>query len=73
MRANVTCLIDAGEPIDAALRRFKKACEKAGVGAELRRHEHHVSRGERRRRKHAVAVKRAKRRLARTEARDRER
>ena len=73
MRANVTCLIDAGEPIDDALRRFKKACDKGLVFGEMRRHEHHVSRGERRRRKHATAVKRAKRRLARTEAWDRER
>ena len=73
MRANVTCLIDAGEPIDAALRRFKKACDKALVSGEMRRRESYLSPGARRRRKHAVAVKRAKRRLARLTARDRER
>jgi len=73
MRANVTCLIDAGEPIDTALRRFKKACDKATVFGEMRRRESYLSPGARRRRKHAVAVKRAKRRLARLTAPDRER
>ena len=29
-----------GESFESALRRFKKKCEKAGIMADLRRHQH---------------------------------
>ena len=53
------------EYFDAALRRFKRACEKAGVLAELRRREFYEKPTQERKRKKAAAVKRhIKRRAA---------
>lgn len=40
-----------GESFESALRRFKKKCEKAGVLADLRRHQHFEKPSERRKRK----------------------
>lgn len=39
------------ESFESALRRFKKKCEKAGVLADLRRHQHFEKPSERRKRK----------------------
>ncbi len=33
--------VKENEPIDSAIRRFKKQCEKAGILKELRRREHY--------------------------------
>jgi small subunit ribosomal protein S21 len=46
------------EQFDAALRRFKRACEKAGVLTELRRREFYEKPTQERKRKKAAAVKR---------------
>lgn len=46
------------EHFDAALRRFKRACEKAGVLTELRRREYYEKPTQERKRKKAAAVKR---------------
>lgn len=46
------------ENVDVALRRFKRACEKAGIMSELRRREYYEKPTERRKRKYAAAVKR---------------
>jgi len=43
---------------DAALRRFKRACEKAGVLTELRRREFYEKPTQERKRKKAAAIKR---------------
>jgi small subunit ribosomal protein S21 len=40
-----------GESFESALRRFKKKCEKAGILADLRRHQHFRSPAKRRKRK----------------------
>jgi small subunit ribosomal protein S21 len=40
-----------GESFESALRRFKKKCEKAGIMADLRRHQHFEKPSERRKRK----------------------
>lgn len=48
-----------GENYDIALRRFKRACEKAGVITESRRREYHEKPTAERKRKKAAAVKRA--------------
>ena len=45
------------EYFDAALRRFKRACEKAGVLTELRRREFYEKPTQERKRKKAAAVK----------------
>lgn len=59
--------IKEGEPFDVALRRFKRACEKAGVMSELRRREHYEKPTTERKRKKAAAVKRHLKKLARDE------
>ena len=43
--------VKEGESFESALRRFKKKCEKAGVLADLRRHQHFEKPRERRKRK----------------------
>jgi small subunit ribosomal protein S21 len=57
--------VKENEPFDIALRRFKRACEKAGVLAEVRRREYYEKPTEVRKRKAAAAVKRHLKRLAR--------
>ncbi|MDH5230029.1 MAG: 30S ribosomal protein S21 [Gammaproteobacteria bacterium] len=53
------------EPFDVALRRFKRACEKAGVLSEVRRREHYEKPTQVRKRKQAAAVKRQLKRTTR--------
>ena len=50
--------IKENEYFDAALRRFKRACEKAGILTELRRREYYEKPTQERKRKKAAAVKR---------------
>lgn len=54
-----------GEPFDIALRRFKRACEKAGVIAEVRRREFYEKPTQIRKRKKAAAVKRHAKKVSR--------
>ena len=53
------------EHFDAALRRFKRSCEKASVLTELRRREYYEKPTQERKRKKAAAVKRHMKRLSR--------
>ena len=39
------------EPFEKALKRFKKACEKAGVISDMKKHQHFEKPSERRKRK----------------------
>ncbi|HUG98033.1 MAG TPA: 30S ribosomal protein S21 [Gammaproteobacteria bacterium] len=57
------------EYFDAALRRFKRACEKAGVLTELRRREFYEKPTQERKRKKAAAVKRHAKRMQRDQTR----
>jgi small subunit ribosomal protein S21 len=50
--------IKDGESAEVALRRFKRACEKAGVLAEVRRREFYEKPTSKRKRRAAAAVKR---------------
>ena len=50
--------VGPNESIDSALRRFKKMCQKSGVLAEARRHEHFEKPSVRRKKKSAAARKR---------------
>ena len=50
--------IKENEYFDAAMRRFKRTCEKAGILAELRRREFYEKPTLERKRKKAAAVKR---------------
>ncbi len=52
------------EPFDIALRRFKRACEKAGTLAEVHRREFYEKPTQIRNRKAAAAVKRSQKRVS---------
>jgi small subunit ribosomal protein S21 len=58
--------VKENEPIESAIRRFKKQCEKAGILAELRKREHYEKPSVRRKRKALAAKKRFLRRVARS-------
>ena len=53
------------ESFEAAIRRFKKQCEKAGILSELRKREHFEKPSVRRKKKALAARKRYLRKLAR--------
>jgi small subunit ribosomal protein S21 len=54
------------EPFDVALRRFKRACEKAGILAEIHRREFYEKPTQVRKRKAAAAVKRWQKKMSRS-------
>ncbi len=57
------------EPFDIAIRRFRRACEKAGVLTEVRRREFYEKPTTVRKRKAAAAVKRHMKRVAKQHSR----
>ena len=57
------------EPFEIAMRRFKRACEKAGILAEVRRREFYEKPTQERKRKPAAAVKRTQKKISRELAR----
>ena len=57
--------VKKGEDIELALRRFKRACEKAGILAEVRKRSAYEKPTEIRKREAAAAVKRYKKKLQR--------
>ena len=57
--------IKENEPIESAIRRFKKQCDKAGILQELKKREHYEKPSARRKRKMIAARKRAMRRASR--------
>lgn len=73
-----TVKVKENEDVEVALRRFKRACEKAGVLTEVRRRVAYEKPTEIRKRKAAAAVKRYMKKLQRErpiprDARDRDR
>lgn len=60
-----TVRVKEGENPEYALRRFKRACEKAGVLTELRKREFYEKPTAERKRKQAAAVKRHLKKLTR--------
>jgi small subunit ribosomal protein S21 len=54
--------VEENEPIDKALKRFKKECQKSGIPAELRRREHYEKPSVRKKRKIEAARRKARRR-----------
>jgi small subunit ribosomal protein S21 len=50
-------------PFDLALRRFKRACEKAGIPSKLRQKEYFEKPTTKRKRKQAAAIKRYTKKL----------
>ncbi|MEE8320261.1 MAG: 30S ribosomal protein S21 [Gammaproteobacteria bacterium] len=57
------------EPFDIALRRFKRACEKSGILAEVHRREYYEKPTQIRKRKAAAAVKRSQKQASRNRLR----
>ena len=55
--------IRESEPFDVALRRFKRACDKAGIPSKLRQIEFYEKPTTKRKRKNAAAVKRYQKKL----------
>ena len=53
--AGIEVLLDENEPIDKALKRFKKRVERSGLRAEMKRHEYYEKPSERRKRKMQAA------------------
>lgn len=47
-----------GESFESALRRFKRACEKAGILSEIKKHQHFEKPSERRKKKVLAARRR---------------
>jgi small subunit ribosomal protein S21 len=62
--AGIEVILDENEPIDKALKRFKKRVERSGLRAEMKRHEYYEKPSERRKRK-LEAARRAQRRRQR--------
>ena len=58
-----TVIIEEGESIDRALKRFKKELQRAGIPQELKRREYYEKPSERRKRKLEAARRKARRRL----------
>lgn len=54
------------ESFESALRRFKKACEKAGILSEVRKHQHFEKPSERRKKKQLAAKRKLARRQQKT-------
>tara|TARA_B100000315_G_C14302390_1_gene462434 strand:- start:21 stop:218 length:198 start_codon:yes stop_codon:yes gene_type:complete len=48
-------IVRDNEPFERALKRFKKACEKAGVISDMKKNQHFEKPSERRKRKIAAA------------------
>ncbi len=58
-----TChkLLKEGEPVDVAIRRFKRSCEKAGVLADVRKREFYEKPTQERKRKKLLQLNATKR------------
>ena len=58
-------ILKMSETLESAIRRYKRACEKSGIFAEVRRREYYEKPTEARKRRFAAAVKRCRKRLMR--------
>lgn len=61
--------VKENESVDIAIRRFKRACEKAGTLADVRKREFFEKPTQERKRKKAAAVKRYKKKMSRDSVR----
>lgn len=61
--------VKEGEPVDIAIRRFKRSCEKAGILADVRKREFFEKPTQERKRKKAAAVKRHQKKVQRESVR----
>jgi small subunit ribosomal protein S21 len=57
--------VTEGEPIEIALKRFKRLCEQSGLKAEIRRHEYYEKPSVKKKRKMEIAKRNARRKMKR--------
>ncbi|MEQ8819989.1 MAG: 30S ribosomal protein S21 [Sumerlaeia bacterium] len=62
--------VDQDEPIEKALKRFKKECQKAGIPAEIRRREFYEKPSEKKKRKLEASIRKHRRRIAKMRRRE---
>ena len=58
----VWVIVREDESFEKALRRFNKSCERSGVLADIKKHQHFEKPSEKKKRKMAAAVRKNKRR-----------
>ena len=59
----ITVQVDENEPIEKALKRFKKECQKTGILTELRRREYYEKPSVTRKRAQEAAVRKHRRKM----------
>ena len=59
----ITVMVDENEPIEKALKRFKKECQKTGILTELRRREFFEKPSITRKRAHEAAMRKHRRKM----------
>lgn len=64
--------VKENENFEVSLRRFKRMCEKAGILADLRRHEYFEKPTWKRKRKKAAAIKRYQKKMSRDTSREKD-
>jgi small subunit ribosomal protein S21 len=64
----ISVTVDEGEPIERALKRFKKECQKSGILAELRKREFYEKPSVKRKRAAEASVRKHRRRLMKVQA-----
>lgn len=64
----ITVKIDDNEPIERALKRFKKECQKSGILAELRKREFYEKPSIKRKRADEASARKHRRRLMKIQA-----
>jgi len=57
-------IVQEGESLDSALRRFKRKVQQEDIIKEIKRHSYYLKPGEKRRLKQALARKRLRKKLA---------
>jgi small subunit ribosomal protein S21 len=55
-------IVKENESFEKALRRFNKSCERAGILADIKKHQHFEKPSERKKRKMAAARRKSRRR-----------
>lgn len=71
MRALVEVRVEENEPIESALKRFKKMVQNSGLISEMKKREFYEKPSERRKKKEAAARKKQRRRMLKQKLADR--
>ncbi len=60
----ITVKVREGEPFEKAFKRFTKACEKSGLMADIKRHQHYEKPSEQRKRRLSQARRKMRKLMA---------